>query len=580
MKAFALLFSLVSLSASLQCAGAETPRFNATSSASFEGVLTQASNALDGDPVSGNGAVHRGVVSLIITKRGTVSGRIRYNELLLSEGSSVAVYRPVVRAFSGVLKPSDSELLKYSLTASLGSGAGAGREQLTVEADYSAAVPSVTVRVLDQISANASGGLGFLSQTPSLTAAQAGEIPSGALGRYVLTTEAAYLLVQTLPSGRLLWSTKMPDYSNSGSALAAVTPDGDLSAAFYEFKTTKSSAGSSVNSLIGSLHMRRPQESSSKWGACAGDSLFPEGLDWQSSLSATHSTEVVEGSAAAASDAPFCERGLIRLTADKSCQWGQPNNLSGRQPTPDLAQIFSSGKAILTLQDYSRTNAAGAPTLYSWSVAYSEKGFLAAGVPTDGILPPTLSLRLARDRGEITGFYGAAGASRRLLKGAAIVTEASTLSASGWVEPDSADGATLSTWGIRMSNSSMALAASAAPSAALAPAPAAASAEVAAADADCFPPLILPPPLIDPPALILPPPLIDPPPLILPPPLIDPPPLIPPPPLIDPPPLILPPPLIAPPALILPPPLIDPPALILPPPLIGPPPLIPPPPFC
>ena len=583
MKANALLLSLIALVASLRCASGEAPRFSATSGSSFEGILTQVENAFDGDPASGDGSVHRGVVSITITKRGAVSGRIRYNELLRSEGSSPAVYRPVVRAFAGALKPGDSGSLKYGFTTNLGVGAGAGREQVVLEADYSTAVPSVTVRVLDRVSANASGGQGFSSETPALTGVQSGEFPEGTLGRYVLTTEAAYLLVQTLPSGRLVWSTKMPDYSNTGSALAIVTADGGVSAAFYEGKTSKPYEGSAVNSLIGSLNILRPQDPSSKWRICPGDVHFPDALDWQSSLSATQVTEVVEGGAAAASHVPFCERGLIQFTSEQSCQWSRRDNATASQQGPELAAIFSSGPAILTLRDFSRTDAAGAPTLYTWNVSHSGRGLTASGLSTNGVYPPALSLRLARDRGEITGFYGAPGATQRQLKGAALITEGPRLSAGGWIEPGAADGANLSTWSIQMVAPSMAIASSAASAAApvAAAAAGAASVDVATADLDCcLPPLILPPPLIDPPPLILPPPLIDPPPLILPPPLIDPPPLILPPPLIDPPPLILPPPLIDPPPLILPPPLIDPPPLILPPPLIGPPPLILPPPLC
>jgi hypothetical protein len=584
MKANTLLLSLIAVAAPLHCASGEAPRFTAASGSCFEGTLTQAENAFDGDPASGDGSVHRGVVSLTITKRGAVSGRIRYNELLRSEGFAPAVYRPVVRAFAGSLKPSGSGSLKYSFTTLLGIGVGAGREQLLLEADYSNAVPSVTVRVLDRVSANASGGLGFSSETPSLTGVQSGDLPEGSLGRYVLTTQAAYTLVQTLPSGRLVWSTKMPGYSNTGSSLATLTPDGGVSAAFYEVKTSKSFGGSAVNSLIGSLNILRPQDPSSKWKSCAGDAHFPGALDWQSSFSATQLTEVVEGGAAAASEAPFCERGLIQFTSEQSCQWSRHDEVTTSQQWPDLAAIFSSGPAIFTLRDFSRTDAAGAPTLYTWNISYSGRGLVASGLSTDGVYPPALSLRLARDRGEITGFYGAPGATQRQLKGAALISEGPRLSASGWIEPGAADSANLSTWSIQIVAPRAATASSAAPAAApsavATSALAAVGADVTAADLDCLPPLILPPPLIDPPPLILPPPLIDPPPLILPPPLIDPPPLILPPPLIDPPPLILPPPLIDPPPLILPPPLINPPPLILPPPLIDPPPLILPPPLC
>ena len=447
MKATALLLSLFSLSAALQGAGADVSRSTPTSASSFEGILTQTQPALDGDPASGGGAVHRGAVTLTLTKRGAVSGRIRYNELLPGDGSALGMYRPVVRAFSGVLKPTNSAPLKSSLSASLGVGPNSGRQRLVLEADYSGSVPTVTVQVLDQVSANADGGLGFSSQTPSLAPIQGGEPPTGALGRFVLTTETAYLLVQNLPSGRLLWSTRMPGYSNSGSALVATSPTGAQSAALYESKTTKSPAGSAVNSLIGTLNLLRPEEPSSQWTACAGDTTFPGGLDWQSSLSSL-SAPASTDAAAATPNSSFCERGLLLLAPEKSCQWVQRNGAS--LSSPDLAALFASGPAVLTVEDYSLTDAQGAPTLHSWNVSYSAGGLVAAGVPVAGVSPPGLSLRLANERGEITGLYGTSGTRRRSFKGVALLSEGANLSAAGWVETNDAEGPNLSTWSLQM----------------------------------------------------------------------------------------------------------------------------------
>ncbi len=599
MKVASLLLALAAVPAFPGRAVAEF----AEAAFSFEGILTQTEGASDGDGGSGNGAVHRGVVSLTVTKRGSFSGKIRYNELLADQNTQATVYKPVVRSFSGVLKPTDGTEGMYTWTAALGVGTAAGRQRMVLKADYSGAQPTATAEIIDVVSTNSSGGKGFSSQTPPLTGLECGSTPAGPSGRFVLTNASAYILAQTLPTGKLLWSTRMPNYSNSGSALTADSTSG-VTAALYESKTFKTAAGSEVNSLLGMIELVRPLTTTSAWGVRVGDPYFAGGLDWQSSLSPSQSAQPANSGEEAGAAAPtgtaafYCEQVLLGFSSENARQWGSLESGSVGQSGQNMAGILPSSPVLLTLQDYSGAGVSGSPAVYSWQVYFSAKGVRIEGLARDGVLPPVLSLRLVRDRGEITGSIGMAGTRRRLLKGAALGNDGSGFSARGWIEPDGLNDLNLSLWEISPGGGmQMGAASAAAAPASTAPvssavssaatcstaAASAASAASAAATTDtdcCLPPLIDPPPLIAPPPLILPPALIDPPPLIAPPPLIDPPPLIAPPPLIDPPPLIAPPPLIDPPPLIAPPPLIDPPPLIQPPGLIAPPPLIDPPPLC
>jgi hypothetical protein len=612
MKPAILLASLAFIATPLWDAVAQKAELGMGPAVSFEGILTQTEGAIDGQVGEGRGAVHRGAVTLTITRRGSVSGRIRYNEILLNEGAGSPIYRPVVRAFSGALKPVGEASGHYALSVGLGGGAAAGRQRLVLEADYSGARATVVARVIDGVSANADGGKGLLSQTPALAATGGGPLPEGVPGRYVLNTEGAYVLLQFLPTGKLLWSTRMPRYANTGSALAVRDASG-FTCAFYEAKNARVGAGSEVNSLLGTIGFLQPETDSSTWQARAGDVFFPEGLDWQSSMSPNLPGSVLQltGTAggvapgAAAAAAPETERELLYFAPEDSGRWIPKEATSGITPVGG----DGSAPAVLVVRNVALSSGSGVQVLYRWNVFSSGAGFRAEGVLTNGVLPPALSLRLARDRGEFTGSYVDASARRRGLKGAA-VSSSSGFSAEGWVEPVESGGAAVLVWELRsaaaLASPAAELAAAAPPAsaaAAVAPCPCgvqgqsagalpATTAAAAAADIvsggsvtttvvnDCVPPLIDPPPLILPPPLIQTPLLIPPPPLINPPPLIDPPALIPPPPLIDPPPLIAPPPLIEPPLLIDPPLLILPPQLIQPPGLIAPPDLIAPPPLC
>lgn len=614
MKPAVLFATLAFIATPLWHAVSQQVELGGGSAVSFEGILTQPEDAIDSQVGEGHGAVHRGAVTLTITRRGAVSGRIRYNEILLAEGALSPVYKPVARSFSGALQPAGEAVGRYALSVQLGGGTATGRQRLVVEADYSGVQPTLIAFVTDSVSSNAGGGNGFSSQTPVLTAIKGGPLPEGAPGRYVLNTEGAYVLLQLLPAGRLLWSTRMPGYSNSGSALAAAGASG-FSSAFYEAKNTRSAAASGVNSLLGTVRFLRPETTSSPWQARAGDAFFPEGLDWQSSLSPDLSgsspqlTGTAGGSssgatAGAGSDA---ERGLLHFSPEHGGRWST-KELASRI---NRSSAIVSSPSLLVLRGAGFPSGSGAQVLYAWNVYHSGSGFRVEGLPTNGTLPPVLSLRLARDRGEVTGSYLDASARRRGLKGAALFSSSAGFLAEGWVEPVESEGAALLVWELRSAAASASQAAevsaaaspapaseaapcpcgSPGPSAGAASAPLAAAAAAAAADTvsggtvaaavhDCLPSLIDPPPLILPPTLILPPALIAPPELINPPELIDPPALMQPPPLIDPPPLILPPELIAPPSLIDPPPLITPPQLIQPPGLIAPPDLIAPPPLC
>jgi hypothetical protein len=587
MKAAPSVFLCVTLLARAlwpSTAGAAGVAFSHTSSTTFEGILTQTVGAVDSVSDLGAGAVHRGQVSLTITRRGAVSGRLRYNELVEGNGAATAFYKPVSRSFSGVLKPQESEPLRYSLCVPLTAVPAAGRPQLIVKADCSGGTPTVTVRVSNSLAQNGSGAAGAAVETPVLAEIISSALPEGLPGRFVLTSDAAYLLVQTLPGGRVTWGTRMPGYSNSGTGLASAIAGGGLAVAFYESRVTRSALGTATDSLVGTLNLIPPQGPDSFWRAAAGDSFFSEGLDWQSSLSAAASVDAAVGGAAGAPvSQPYCERGVLEFSSSMSSSWTQRGEvLSG------LAALFARGPALFSLQDHALTDADGNPTVHSWNVSYGPKGFFAAGISNGGAFPPPLWLRVASDRGELTGSVGGGASGRRQIKGSILLTQVTGTTAAGWVEPAPNEFGGFSLWNLRPGGGAAArVAAASAPASSPAAAPAVTAAVAtnsgsAASEEDhqCVPPLISPPPLIQPPPLIPPPPLIDPPPLIPPPPLIDPPPLIQPPPLIDPPPLIQPPPLIDPPPLIPPPPLIDPPPLILPPPLIGPPPLIPPPPLC
>ena len=413
----------------------------------YEGLLEHASEAGPND-----GAVYRGSLLMTLNKNGAVSGRVFYNEATELEGAPNRLYTPVTRAFSGALSASQSDPLVFQKVVKLGSGTAAGRQELTLLVSFATSVPTVNVTVKDVASPGA-GEDAWVSQSlscvRSLTKLPPAETREGvsldyskAAGHYTVSAtdfdptqiqaNDAYVLVQVLASGKVLWASRSKGVLGSGSTGLRVT-EGGLGSVFYEGRSSSSSGLFKTTSLLGGLNFVF-NSTTGGWSSVFG-------------------TEALAGKVEKQASCVFKSGGKLRYDDSEGKNWSGVTTLdfsnmdgaflgNARVPSVPAFLLGTSVAALkftLSAQD-PLLDGDGNTVPYAWLVSVAASGKVSAVSLKDdaGTSAPKLTLTFNRASGEFGGYYSSSSTGkslRRNMWGSALISLSDDLlRARGWVE--------------------------------------------------------------------------------------------------------------------------------------------------
>jgi sugar lactone lactonase YvrE len=423
---------------------------------SYEVLLREA----PGGPIE-DGAIHRGVLLVSVSKTGAVSGRLLYNEAPALKGApdaGIRAYACVVRSFSASLTPSVEDPLKMVCSPKVGVGSTANRQKLQIEFNLARPLPELNATVTDIASVSTPGGSVSQGSGGMRCVARLSEVNTGtrtvnlsaAAGRYTLSADGGYIqlspadnnlaqmFVQVLPTGRVLWASNLAGYAGTGSAGLAAGEEEKLVAQFYEGRTVPSTKVLATNSLLGALEFTN---AATGWRAA-----FTEGvLERQTAYISRD-----------ASKEPFYDEEAFNTFSDSASNWSRVAPLSfltgegcrWEGATRDgLAGFFWAGfqpgaAFPVAPLEISVTDPLS-EEIFTWKVTVSSAGVVRTAPASTNAAQPVLTLRLDRIRGLWSGSYSWSGVDpvlvpkgvRRNFFGAAVEAAANPeLRARGWVE--------------------------------------------------------------------------------------------------------------------------------------------------
>jgi hypothetical protein len=268
---------------------------------------------------------------------------------------------------------------------------------------------------------------------------------SDVAGRYLLAADGtqdgsganlAALLLQVLPSGRLLWTTRRPGYTGSGYTTLAVDGGTAFSASLYEAQTTliRSLSSQLVRSWMGQIQFTKSQQAS--WRASVNSAGYPGGLESQSSCI----TLLGSVSSFSAANSNF---GLVQpVTFDQKygALWSLVND------TSDFLRVQYPLQLILQ-QPSQVLGAAG--EILAWNLSFSSAGAASSErVAVGETIPGQMFLRVNRSNGEFYGIYIRNGqnARYRIVGIPLSPTDGFSARAIGWVETGTVPFISTGTW--------------------------------------------------------------------------------------------------------------------------------------
>lgn len=372
----------------------------------------------------GDGAVYRGLITVSITRLGAVSGRLQYNEAPILAGGSGAtrrVYTPVFRNFSSTFVPEPDHPLVLTCSPKMGAESASERQSVRIELDLTNPVAPLSVLLKDAASVTG-GNLGSrycVSRTNQVAKvcttlndglqSFVGSYSISANSDDALADPAKYGVVaaQVFSSGRVLWMTRATGYTGCGSANLNTTDPLNPVLHFYERQFQSSSEKFLSTSFLGILNWKNAANGA--WRMTAGSGLHPDQIEKQSTF-LTGSKDV----------SGLRWSGALRLStsAGNACRWTGASSVAGMALSPEFR---------LVVRDSASPSGA-----YTWRVAVSSTGVVSAtGIPSEGLSPPPLMLRLDKNRGLWSGLY-VASSLRRTLTGTAL--DADSVIGCGWTE--------------------------------------------------------------------------------------------------------------------------------------------------
>jgi len=405
----------------------------------YEGLLESSDTAV------GDGARFRGLVNLTLTNRGSISGVVRYTEAAPLSGGSLQqrVYRPLSQPFVSKLTPVNGIQNRFVCAPSLGVGATGASRELALEFDCSITPPAIQARFQDHgsiaVSVRADGALSEVNRFNRIgTGLPAGF--EGAVGRDVVLSNTLgsgtsgsqmYSLVQVLPSGRAVWTTRMPGYIGSSTAYLGAIDGTRLEAQVYEAQLSRSTTALASGSIFGRLSVAQGQDG--KWKTTFGHGQTDGLVERQSSRFAIPAS----GTVTAAFQSDSFVRGTS-WTGAASIDFSAGSGLRWMKAAGSALPAFLTANVPMRLRVTDPLkNSADNPVSYAWDIVILANGTVSRPLPVaeNGVTAPTLTLRLDALTGQWTGGYAPPNGARRVLTGAVgNVQESPTDRSRGWVE--------------------------------------------------------------------------------------------------------------------------------------------------
>jgi hypothetical protein len=407
-----------------------------------------------------------------VTKTGAVSGRVLYNEAapLVGATGSERAYWAVARSFSSVFVPSEADPSKLVCAPRLGVGTQANRQALELELDFSAKTVELSALVRDTWSARSQGeslsqGSGAVRGLTKLTGVLLGGGSadlSSLAGRHAIGSEFglmwrsgpgadnnATLFAQVLPTGKVVWGSRLSGSTGTGSATLSGTSQEAVFAQIYQGRTT--SAGPlSTSSLLGQLRFERASGGTS-WSASVLTSSGDDRLERQScyvkrDTNGAHAfdPELFDLAKAGSSGFNWSEVRALDFQGGSTCRW--PGS-AGR----DLAAFFNVQSSIVAASPAPLYLTAEDPEggqTYVWTIAMSATGMVRASNYFPATVQPTLTFRLDRTRGEWTGSFISTGTRLRCSLFGTVVRpgDGGPLRGAGWLEAGVVPATRTSSW--------------------------------------------------------------------------------------------------------------------------------------
>jgi hypothetical protein len=263
---------------------------------------------------------------------------------------------------------------------------------------------------------------------------------SGIAGRYAMVAAEntnAYSLIQVLASGRVLWMTRYPGYTGSGSGTLNGAVVDNPSVPFYEGRTTSTPGLLVSSSVLGELAFGVDQRGA-VWAPYFGNGGFLEKQETR--ISKINGCPVYN--AAAMADGTE-KTGVTHLdfSADNVTPWNSTN------PQGTFKQL-EQRSWTLTVQD-PLLGSDGNIQKFSWDISILGLGVIKAVKSAGtGMNQPSLFIQLDRSSGEVSGGYSLANGGRRSLSGSvSSPAENSSQRFRGWVVMTS-DSSKVADWEI------------------------------------------------------------------------------------------------------------------------------------
>ncbi|MEI6713689.1 MAG: PKD domain-containing protein [Verrucomicrobiota bacterium] len=411
----------------------------------YEGVLADVNGAL------ADGANYRGFLSVSVTRLGYVSGKLSYNEAPVLAGSGTLgarAYTCVTRSFVAPLQVVAGTPLKFSVTPKIGSGGDAGAQVLSIVLDLSGTQAELAASVVDNVSLGGSGQVLSVVEHCVRMSSSMGAVEydghrrdlRSAVGTYTIVSDKAapvdgvdnnlYVLVQVMPSSRVLWSSRLTGVVGTGSTALRAASGVALSAPFYEGRTRMLGSLFTSASLLGTLGIAKNSDEEWRVSLSAGD--VAGSLERQVTRTAT---QRINGVSTPVYVKPQFD---AEVYGSGVSQIGFSDGLASNWSSVRLFELFPPQRSLrLVVEPVAANLSAGQ---LEWGLSFSNsRGFSAKSVAgSDGRMAPALSLKLDRATGQVLGSYTLNGAVRTLF-GVIVRSETNgALRARGWVESGNA----------------------------------------------------------------------------------------------------------------------------------------------
>ncbi|MEI7775786.1 MAG: hypothetical protein WCK17_13540, partial [Verrucomicrobiota bacterium] len=387
-----------------------------------------------------DGASSRGLVSLVISKTGSVSGKMSYNEPIKALDSSGGIrgYRPVMRSFSGVFEVDKSNASKMKFTPKTKIPGEPDMQVLTAELDCAQTPPSISVGVVDS-------SLGWPNSPTQVLVSQTGAMPktltklpvqnASMVGRYALSGVVgvnAFASFQVTPTGRVFWVISRPGRTGSGSGSLNDSIPAQLTAPFYQAESFSPRNLFESSSLLGQLSFVTDQNGTG-WEPCFSDSIGNGHLESQRTPNPAAEIPSVAGDPV--DEVDFSGREAVNLSA---------------VGVTSYSGLVQNTPLNLTIQDPLH-DSDGHSANYSWLITVPSSGAVVVSKPVSGGEKcPPLVFRLDRSTGLFTGNYTLPKGGRRTIFGSMVNPLISSQAARGWVEMKLPSGLIATSWILNM----------------------------------------------------------------------------------------------------------------------------------